>query len=106
MRIAGYMVLMLDDLRILLNSQLKIFFSKSYSLELMFLLHENKRHQKGIFEIYETICSPKPKQPSFDNFIQLLVLKNFVYLSTNKDKRKKTIQLRKEWSDLLTALGY
>ena len=97
---------MLDNLEILLNSELKIFFSKSYSLELLFRLHENKTHQKGIHEIYETICSPKPKQPSFDSFIQLLVLKGFVVLITNKDKRKKSIQLKKYWSDLLLALGF
>ena len=77
---------MLDNLEILLNSELKIFFSKSYSLELLFVLHKNKKHQKGIHEIYETICSPKPRQPSFDSFIQLLVLKNFIFLSINKDK--------------------
>jgi len=98
---------MIDKIEVLLKSELKIFFLKSYSLELLFRLHENEIRQKGIQQIYEMICSPKPKQPSFDTFIQFLISKGFVNLIVNgKDKRKKSIQLKKEYGDLLLALGF
>ena len=95
---------MLNLLNSLLQSKLRIFCSKSYSLELLFVLKLNNIHKKCIEEIYESLLSPKPKQPSFDAFIQLLIFKEFVIIEVNKDKRKKTVLLNQKSIDLLDSI--
>ena len=70
---------MLSIIISLSNSNLRPFLSTSYSLELYFRLSEAK-NGRGIEELYNSLCSPKPKQQSFDRFIKLLADKKLIDL--------------------------
>jgi len=84
---------MLSIILSLSNSNLRPFLSTSYSLELYFRLSEAK-NGSGIEELYNSLCSPKPKQQSFDRFIKILDDKGLIEITIGSDKRTKNINLK------------
>jgi len=77
------------------NSNLKIFLSESYSLELLFRIDANVT-DLGIEEIYESIISCKPKKATFDRYIKRLVTENYLIVKVPKDRRKRTMALSQD----------
>ena len=75
------------------NSQLRIFCSTSYSIELFYILLSNAVDELSIDEIFNSLTLPKPKKSSVDSFIKVLIAKDYVKNVQNKDKRKKTLVL-------------
>ena len=69
------------------------FLTKSYSLELLLYLLENKKAD-GIEDLLLELKSTTPKLPAFLSYISLLEVKGCVIKSENEAKRsKKTIIL-------------
>ena len=89
---------MLSIILSLSNSNLRPFLSTSYSLELYLRLSEAK-NGRGIEELYNSLCSPKPKQQSFDRFIKLLKDRKLIDITVGRDKRTKIINLKDDLSD-------
>ena len=75
------------------NSQLRIFCSTSYSIELFYTLLSNAVDELSIDELFNSLTLPKPKKSSVDSFIKVLIAKDYVKNVQNKDKRKKTLVL-------------
>jgi hypothetical protein len=84
---------MLSIISSLANSNLRPFVSTSYSLELYFRLSEAK-NGRGVEELYDSLCSPKPKQQAFARFIKLLADKGLIEITIGSDKRTKNINLK------------
>ena len=84
---------MFNKLKAFGNSQLRIFCTQSYSIELFYILLSNKKNNFGVDEIFNKISLPKPKKSTFDAFMKFLIAKGFVESLQNKDKRKKTLVL-------------
>ena len=84
---------MIIYLRTFANSTLRLFCNESYSFELFFILLSNKKNKFGVDEIYNNITLPKPKKSTVDGFIKFLIIKGFVEIIENNDKRKKTLVL-------------
>ena len=87
---------MIRFLKTFANSKLRLFCNESYSIELFFILFSNNKSKFGVDEIYNKITLPKPKKSTVDGFIKFLVVKGFVEIIQNKDKRKKTLVLTKK----------
>ena len=94
---------MYEVIRIIASSQLKIFLSNGYSLELLFFLAHNNSHY-SISETYALLVSPKPQKPSFDKFIQRLLAANVIHTATGSDKRKKSLSLSDETKACMVKL--
>ena len=92
-----------EIIRIIASSQLKIFLSNGYSLELLFLLARDDGHY-SISETYALLVSPKPQKPSFDKFIQRLLAANVIHTKTGPDKRKKSLSLSDETKACMATL--
>ena len=72
----------------------KLFLEKSYSLELLFLLINNK--EMSIKQTYQSLNSPKPEFNAFNAFIERLVKNNLCSKEVHKkNKSKKVIMLNK-----------
>jgi len=84
---------MFIKLKTLGNSQLRIFCTQSYSIELFYILLSNKKNNFGVDEIFNNLSLPKPKKSTVDSFIKFLITKGFVESLQNNDKRKKTLIL-------------
>ena len=94
---------MYEGIRVIANSQLKIFLSNGYSLELLFFLARDDGRY-SISETYALLVSPKPQKPSFDKFIQRLLAANFIHTATGPDKRKKSLSLSDETKACMATL--
>ena len=94
---------MYEGIRVIANSQLKIFLSNGYSLELLFFLARDDGRY-SISETYALLVSPKPQKPSFDKFIQRLLAANFIHTTTAPDKRKKSLSLSNETKACMATL--
>jgi DNA-binding PadR family transcriptional regulator len=91
---------MLNQIKNVSNSPLRIFLSTSYSLEILLVLAEVDTYQ-GLENLYNSLSSPKPKQPSFDVFIKRLLSEGWIVIEVGKDKRTKVISLSdKAWEVL------
>ena len=87
------------------KTNLKIFLSQTYSIELLYILRDNNFNKKGIEEIYISLLSPKPKQASFNNFIQRLNSKGFLTQLKDNDNRKKVYILSYNTNSLIIDSG-
>ena len=94
---------MYEIIRIIASSQLKIFLSNGYSLELLFFLARDDGRY-SISETYALLVSPKPQKPSFDKFIQRLLAANVIHTTTGPDKRKKSLSLSDETTACMATL--
>ena len=94
---------MYEIIRIIASSQLKIFLSNGYSLELLFFLARDDGRY-SISETYALLVSPKPQKPSFDKFIQRLLAANSIHTTTAPDKRKKSLSLSNETKACMATL--
>lgn len=94
---------MYEVIRIIASSQLKIFLSNGYSLELLFFLARNNGRY-SISETYSLIVSPNPQKPSFDIFIRRLLAANVIHTATAPDKRKKSLSLSDETKACMATL--
>jgi len=95
--------MMYEVIRIIASSQLRIFLSNGYSLELLFFLARNNGRY-SISETYALLVSPKPQKPSFDKLIQRLLAVNSIHTTTAPDKRKKSLSLSDETKACMTTL--
>lgn len=77
------------------NSNLRIFCSTSYSIELFYILLSNAVDELSIDEIFNSLTLPKPKKSSVDSFIKILIAKDYVNKVQNKDKRKTLVLTEK-----------
>jgi len=96
---------MLNFITVLSKTNLKIFLSQTYSIELLYTLRDNNFNKKGIEEIYISLLSPKPKQASFNNFIQRLNSKGFITQLKDNDNRKKVYILSYNTNSLIIDSG-
>jgi len=96
---------MLNLITSLSKTNLKIFLSQTYSIELLYMLRDNNFNKKGIEEIYISLLSPKPKQASFNNFIQRLNSKGFITQLKDNDNRKKVYILSYNTNSLIIDSG-
>ena len=97
-------VMLLDAVRKLSQSELRIFLTHGYAVELLWYLR-NKGNVGSLIEIYESLHSPKPRKQSFDAFISRLVTLGFLEASEGEDKRKKSIGLSKKTLSVLHELN-
>lgn len=96
--------MLLESVRKLSESQLRIFLTHGYSLELLWLL-KNQENVGSLIEVYEALHSPKPRKQSFDAFIARLVTLGFLDASEGTDKRKKSIAISKKTLAILDELA-
>jgi len=96
---------MINIITFLSKTNLKIFLSQTYSIELLYKLRDNNFNKKGIEEIYISLLSPKPKQASFNNFIQRLNSKGFLTQLKDNDNRKKVYILSYNTNSLIIDSG-
>ena len=68
----------------------KYFLLKSYSLELAFLLLQNK-NVEGVDKCHFLLVSAKPKPPAFYSFIALLENKRCIIRNQNPNKRSERV---------------
>ena len=97
-------VMLLDAVRKLSQSELRIFLTHGYAVELLWYLR-NKGNVGSLMEIYESLHSPKPRKQSFDAFIARLVTLGFLDASEGTDKRKKSIAISKKTLAILDELA-
>jgi len=82
----------------------KHFLTKSYSLEILLFLYENKKAD-GIEELLSAIKSNKPKLPAFITFITYLENKGCIKKEQNNEKRsKRRITLTDECKDSVSKI--
>ena len=75
------------------SKRLQYFLEKSFSLELLLLLH-NQNEFEGIEHIYQVLFSPKPKYPAFKAHLIYLKHKNCININDGKTKKSsKTLSL-------------
>ena len=84
---------MINQIKKISNSNLRIFCNTSYSIKLFYILLSNAVNELSIDEIFNNLTLPKPKKSSVDSFIKILIAKDYVKKVQNKDKRKKTLVL-------------
>ena len=96
---------MINIITFLSKTNLKIFLSQTYSIELLYMLRDNNFKKKGIEDIYISLLSPKPKQASFNNFIQRLNSKGFLTQLKDNDNRKKVYILSYNTNSLIIDSG-
>ena len=78
------------------SQKLQCFLEKSFSLELLLLLHNHKEFE-GIENIYQVLVSPKPKYPAFKSYLIYLNHKDCINIDDGKIKKSsKTISLKPE----------
>ena len=76
------------------SKKLQCFLEKSFSLELLLLLY-NQKEFEGIENIYQVLVSPKPKYPAFKSYLIYLNLKGLIKIDDGKIKKSsKTISLK------------
>ena len=78
------------------SKKLYYFLEKSFSLELILLLY-NQKEFEGIENIYQVLVSPKPKYPAFKSYLIYLNHKNCINIDDGKIKKSsKIISLKHE----------
>ena len=76
------------------SNKLQYFLEKSFSLELLLLLY-NQKYFEGIENIYHILVSPKPKYPAFKSYLIYLNHKDCINIDDGKIKKSsKTISLK------------
>lgn len=76
----------LNTFKILAKSSNLIYFtSRSYSLELLFILAHVDGYE-GIDKLFLSIVSPKPKYPAFKTYLYFLRDKGCIYILDGKTK--------------------
>lgn len=80
------------------------FTTKSYSLELLFLLEETDGFE-GIDKLFLEIVSPKPKYPAFNAYLYFLKDKRCIEILNGKTKSsskfiKLTSEVKKEFDNI------
>ena len=79
----------------------KHFLTRSYSLELMYYLLENKKAE-GIEDLLQVLHSATPRLPAFLSYISLLEAKGCINKTENESKRsQRTITLTKECEEAI-----
>ena len=73
-----------------LSKYLVYFTSRTYSLELLFIL-ENHKEFEGIENLYQTIFSPKPKYPAFKTYLYFLKDKGCIRIKNGANKKSAKI---------------
>jgi DNA-binding MarR family transcriptional regulator len=96
---------MLDSLRKIAKSELSIFLSTSYSLEVL-CLFESMHFIPSFVNLFDQIESPKPKKATFDAFIRRLIAKGWIELVESNDRRAKGLRLSDKAQSLLNELNY
>ena len=80
--------------KIAASKKLQYFLEKSFSLELLLLLH-NQNDFEGIENIYYILISPKPKYPAFKSYLIYLNHKDCINIDDGKIKQSaKTVSLK------------
>lgn len=72
------------------TKNLKNFLEKSFSLELLLLLH-NHNSLEGFENIYNILVSPKPRYPAFKSYLIYLNHKNCINICDGKIKKSSKI---------------
>lgn len=90
---------MLRSLRLIAQSELRIFLSEGYSLELLYIL-KTAAHPYSITQLYDAIIGPKPRKQTFDVFVRRLITLGFLTARDSNDRRQKGMTL----SDLTLSL--
>ena len=96
--------MLLTSLKKIAQSELKIFLSYGYSLELLFIL-KDMHMVVSITNLYDLIDAPKPKKATFDSFIRRLNAKGCLEFIETHDKRTKGIRLSENVQKLLNELN-
>ena len=94
---------MLHDLRMLAQSELRVFVSESYSLELLFLLNDGDAPY-GVKQLYDAIYTPKPSKQTFDLFMRRLVTLGYLTAVNAPDGKTKRIVLAEKTRTFLEEL--
>ena len=76
--------------KIAASKKLQYFLEKSFSLELLLLLH-NQNDFEGIENIYYILISPKPKYPAFKSYLIYLNHKDCIHIDDGKIKKSSKI---------------
>ena len=87
---------MVNQIKKISNSNLRIFCNTSYSIELFYILLSNAVNELSIDEIFNNLTLPKPKKSSVDSFITILIAKGYLKAVKRKDRRKKILLLTDE----------
>ena len=95
---------MLDLLRKIAKSELNIFLSTSYSLELLYIF-KNMNLIPSIVILYDLIEAPKPKKATFDAFIKRLIARGWIEMVEGSDRRAKGLRLSDKAQSLLNELN-
>jgi DNA-binding MarR family transcriptional regulator len=94
---------MLDSLRKIAKSELRIFLNTSYSLEILYIFEE-MHFIPSIINLYDLIETPKPKKATFDAFIKRLITKGWIELVEGSDRRAKGLRLSNKAKSLMNEL--
>ena len=89
---------------IAVTNKLVNFTTKSYSLELLFIL-ETMNGFEGMDKLFLTIVSPRPKYPAFKTYLYFLKYKECIEILDGKTKNsskyiKLTSEVKKEFYDI------
>ena len=95
---------MLIPMRKIAKSELSIFLSTSYSLEILYLF-QSMHVIPSIVNLFDLIESPKPKKATFDAFIKRLIAKGWIELVEGSDRRAKGLRLSDKAQSLLNELN-
>ena len=90
-------------LRLLAQSELRIFVSESYSLELLFILNDTDAPY-SVKQLYDAIYAPKPSKQTFDLFVRRLITLGYLTAVDAPDGKTKRILLAEKTRTFLEEL--